>query len=40
MEKKEGERVEVKVNENAGYYVIIKKIEKTTDDSQDKLRGY
>ncbi len=40
--KKEGERVEVKVkvNENAGYYVIIKKIEKTTDDSQDKLRGY
>lgn len=38
--KKEGERVEVKVNENTGYYVIIKKIENTTDDSQDKLRGY
>lgn len=38
--RKEGERVEVKVNENAGYYVIIKKIEKTTDDSLDKLRGY
>ena len=38
--KKEGERVEVKVNENAGYYVIVKKIEKTTDDSCDKLRGY
>lgn len=38
--RKEGERVEIKVNENAGYYVVIKKIEKTTDDSQDKLRGY
>lgn len=38
--RKEGERVEVKVNENARYYVVIKKIEKTTDDSLDKLRGY
>lgn len=38
--KKVGERVEVKVNEGNSYFVIIKSIEKTTDDSQDKLRGY
>ncbi len=38
--KKEGERTEVKVNDNSSYFVIVKKIEKTFDDSQDKLRGY
>lgn len=37
---KEGDRVYVKVNEKAGYYMIIKKIEKTTDDSEDQIRGF
>ncbi len=38
--KKEGDRVEVKVNENYSYFVVIRKIDKTTDDSQDKIRSY
>lgn len=38
--RKVGDRVEVKVNDNYSYYVVIRKIEKTTDDSKDKIRGY
>ncbi len=38
--RKVGDRVEVKVNDNYSYYVVIRKIEKTTDDSQDKIRRY
>ena len=38
--KKVGDRVYVAINENAGYYVVIKKIEKTKDDGTDKLRGF
>lgn len=37
---KVGDRVFVNTNGNAGYYVKIQKIEKTTDDSQDSLRKY
>lgn len=37
---KEGERVFVKTSGNDGYYVVIKKIENTTDDSGDTLRKY
>ncbi len=37
---KEGERVYVKVNENAGYYVVIRSIQKTSDDSEDQIRGF
>lgn len=37
---KVGERVYVKVNDNAGYYVIIKSIQKTNDDSEDQIRGF
>jgi transcription elongation factor GreA len=37
---KVGDRVEVKVNEKYSYYVVIRKIEKTTDDSEDKIRSY
>ena len=37
---KEGDRVFVKVNENVGYYVVIKEIFKTTDDSEDKIRSF
>ena len=38
--KKKGDRVYVPINENAGYYVVIKNIVKTTDDGTDKLRSF
>ena len=37
---KEGDRVHVQVNERAGYDVIVKKIIKTQDDSQDDIRSF
>ena len=37
---KAGDRVLVKTNGDTGYYVEIKKIDKTTDDSQDSLRKF
>ena len=40
MGHKAGDRVFVKVNENAGYYVVIKSIENTVDDGSDSLRSY
>ena len=38
--KHEGDRVFVEVSPGNGYYVILKKIIKTNDDSQDKIRRY
>ena len=38
--RKAGYRVKVKTNGDNGYYVVVKKIEKTTDDSNDTLRKY
>ena len=38
--RKAGDRVKVKTNGDNGYYVVVKKIEKTTDDSNDTLRQY
>ena len=38
--KKLGERVYVKINDTAGYYVVIKNIINTNDDSGDKIRSY
>ncbi len=38
--KKVGERVLVKVSDTAGYYVVIKKIINTTDDTEDKIRSF
>lgn len=38
--KKVGDRAYVEVNANYGYYVKILKIDKTNDDSQDKLRSF
>ena len=35
-----GERVFVKINENAGYYLQIKDIEKSTDEEEDSIRKY
>ena len=38
--KKVGDRVEVAVNDSYSYYIVIRKIENTTDDSHDAIRGY
>ena len=38
--RKAGDRVKVKTYGDNGYYVVVKKIEKTTDDSNDTLRKY
>lgn len=38
--RKEGDRVFVRMNGDEGYYVVIKNIDKTTDDSRDTLRKY
>lgn len=38
--RKVGDRVYVKVNENVGYYIVIQEIEKTSDDSEDQIRGF
>lgn len=40
MGHKVGDRVHVRVNDSCGYYVVIRSIEKTTDDSDDRIRGY
>lgn len=37
---KVGDRVYVKVNDQIGYYVEIKSIENTQDDSQDQIRRF
>ena len=37
---KVGDRVLVKTNGDDGYYVVIKDIDKTTDDTNDTLRKY
>ena len=38
--RKEGDRVYIKVNDSHGYYVVIKRIIKTSDDSQDEIRKF
>ena len=40
MRHKEGERVEVKVNDSYSYFVKIQKIENTKDDDTDRIRSY
>jgi len=40
MRHKEGDRVEVKVNDNYSYFVTIQKIENTKDDDEDRIRSY
>ena len=37
---KAGDRVHVKVNEQVGYDVVIRRIEKTVDDGSDELRKF
>lgn len=40
MGHKVGDRVYVAINEKSGYYVEIRRIEKTVDDGNDELRKY
>jgi transcription elongation factor GreA len=40
MRHREGDRVEVKVNDNYSYFVTIQKIENTKDDDDDRIRSY
>ena len=40
LRHKVGDRVYVKVNDSAGYYVEIREIQKTTDETQDQIRGF
>ena len=40
MGHKVGDRVFVRVNEKFGYYVIIKALDKTGDDSTDRIRSF
>lgn len=40
MGHKVGDRVYVKLDEKNGYYVVVKRLENTTDDGSDKLRSY
>ena len=40
LHHKEGDRVEVKVNDSYSYYVVIQKIENTKDDDEDRIRSY
>ena len=37
---KVGDRVYVEVNPSYGYYAVIRKIEKTTDESEDRLNSF
>lgn len=40
MGHKVGDRVQVKVNDNYSYDLIIRKIDKTQDDSEDQIRSF
>lgn len=37
---KEGDRVFIKVNDDFGYYVIVKKVIKTQSEDEDHIRGF
>ena len=38
--RKVGDRVYVKVNDRSGYYVVIRSIDKSSDDQGDEIRKY
>ncbi len=38
--RKAGERVKVRVSDTYEYYVVIRSIQKTDDDSQDRIRSF
>ena len=37
---KEGDRVFIKVNDDFGYYVIVKKVIKTQSEDEDHIRSF
>ena len=37
---KEGDRVYIKVNDDFGYYVVIRKVIKTEDEAEDHIRSF
>lgn len=37
---KAGDRVQIKVNDDYSYYIVIKQIENTTEDENDTIRAY
>ena len=37
---REGDRVWGKINESAGYYIVIKKILKNTDDTEEEIKSF
>ena len=37
---KVNDRIFIKVNDNYGYYVVVKNIENTNDDSEDTIRKF
>lgn len=40
MDRKLGDRVYVRLSESDGYYVVIRSIDKTTGDKEDKIRSF
>lgn len=40
LHHKVGDRIEVKVNDNYSYYIVIKQIENTSEDENDNIRAY
>ncbi len=40
MKHRAGDRVYVKVNDSAGYYVVIRSVEKTDGEDEDAIRKY
>ena len=40
MGHKVGDRIYVRIDDKNGYYVVVKRLENTTDDGSDKLRSY
>ncbi|MCR5507060.1 MAG: transcription elongation factor GreA [Lachnospiraceae bacterium] len=40
MGHKAGDKIEVRVDDNISYYVTVKEIDKSTDDSTDELNSY
>lgn len=40
MGQKVGERICIKVNDNYSYYIVIKHIDKTSDDENDRIKSF
>ena len=38
--RREGDRVKISTNGGDGYYVVVRKIDKTTDDADDEIRKF